>query len=168
MALSQDATNRLGIALASNVAGAEVVAAINNGAVNASPTFAAATVTGALTCGNFAASGANITLGSQASPAATGTTNANGTVLTAANNFVTGADGTKGVVLPATPTVGQEVTVVNTNGASALKVYADASGTGGTVNGGAANAAASLAANKGATYICISVTGANQWYSTGN
>lgn len=98
--------------------------------------------------------------------AATGTTQADAAALTNGTNVVTGANGTAGVQLPAPSYVGQEVAVINT-AASGLKVYADNGGTGGTVNGGASNAAATLAASKGATYVCTAMN-PSAWWSMSN
>lgn len=69
--------------------------------------------------------------------AATGTVQADAAVLTATNNLVTAADGTKGVVLPVNEP-DMSVHVVNTSAVSDLKVYPDL---GSTINGAAANAA---------------------------
>jgi hypothetical protein len=116
---------------------------------------------------NSTAPGAVIVFSSTGPIVAAGSTQGNAAALTNANNIVSGADGTKGVILPTPVQVGQEVAVVNTNGASALKVYADAGGTGGTINGGSGNASASLAASKGTTYVCTGLS-PTAWWSLAN
>ena len=138
-------------------------------------TFTNLTVTGTeAVTGNATLSGAKLTvaantvvLGGVGTLAAAGSVQANAAQIAAATTTVTGADGTKGVILPATPVVGQEVSVINTAG-STLKVYPDSSGTGGTINGGSANASVNLATLKSATYVCTNTTGANQWWSLSN
>ena len=82
-------------------------------------------------------------------------------MLTGATNVVTEANGSNGVILLAPAAIGQQVTVLNMNSSNALLVYPDS---GGSVNGGATNAPASLAANTGATYVCIGV-GPSSWSS---
>jgi len=83
-----------------------------------------------------------------AAPAAAGSTQATATPLASAKNFVTAADGTKGVRLP-TAEVNMAVTVVNTDASSDLIVYPD---TGASINGGSANATFTLAAGEEATF----------------
>lgn len=90
--------------------------------------------------------------GSVATIAAAGSTQADATALTGAINKVTAADGTKGAILPACTDDSRLTTrvVVWNSAAAVLKVYPN---TGGTVNGGSANAATSLAANTVAEFI---------------
>lgn len=71
--------------------------------------------------------------------------------------LVTGADATKGVILP-TPAAGRRIVVKN-NAGSVLKVYP---ATGGAINAIAANTAISLAANVPAMFIASSAT---QWWT---
>lgn len=73
--------------------------------------------------------------------------------------LATGADATKGVVLPA-PVAGQIVVVKNRDSDNAiLKVYP---ATGGTINALAANGALSMAAKTSAVFVAFSAT---QWYT---
>jgi hypothetical protein len=90
-----------------------------------------------------------------ATAAAAGSTQATATPLTASVNHVTGADGTKGVRLPAIAQPGQIVAVYNATSAQALKVYPP---TGGTINGGAANAAVTQSGLTLALFIATSST----------
>lgn len=85
-----------------------------------------------------------------ATPAAAGSSQATGTLLTAGKNFVTAADGTKGVVLPVA-VIGMEVVVVNTVSNQVLKVYPN---TGAIINALAANGAFSQQAGSNAVYRC--------------
>lgn len=84
-----------------------------------------------------------------ATVAATGSVIGDAAALTAINNLVTGADGTKGVQLPV-GIPGMRIFVQN-NVASILKVWP---GTGGAISGGSANAAFSQSASKNAFYVC--------------
>lgn len=97
-----------------------------------------------------------------ASTAAAGSATGDATVLPAATASVyptSGADGTKGVRLHADDNVtGRRIFVTNT-AAAVLKVYPP---TGGTVNGGAANAAVSSVSGKGVYLVCIDGT-AGTW-----
>lgn len=86
--------------------------------------------------------------------AAAGSTLATGTAITNVTTYVTGADGTKGVTLPA-GFIGQNYVIFN-NGGSALKVYPNASTI--AINGGTAGAAISVGANKGATLSILTST----------
>jgi hypothetical protein len=157
MPVSADLTNRLNISLGSPTAGSEAVSKMSGGLSS----------TDAVTCGNLSAAGAQLVFSSVAAVSAAGSSQGTAAALTGANNVVSGASGSNGVILPTPTAVGQEVSVINVNGTNAVKVYADNGGTGGTVNGGAGNAAASLAALKGATYLC---TGLNPsaWWSMSN
>ena len=67
---------------------------------------------------------------------------------------VSGADGTAGVRLP--PAAAGDVCRVYNPGASGLPIYPQ---TGGAVNGGAANAAVTLAAKKVGSFECIDAAG---------
>lgn len=97
-----------------------------------------------------------------ASTAAAGSTTSDATVLPAATASVyptSGADGTKGVRLHADDNVtGRKIFVTNT-AAAILKVYPP---TGGTVNGGSANAAVSSVSGKGVFLVCVDGT-AGTW-----
>lgn len=97
-----------------------------------------------------------------ASTAAAGTVTGDATVLPAGTAEVyptSAADGTKGVRLDASDNVtGRRLFVTNT-AAAILKIYPP---TGGTINGGAANAAVSSVSGKGVILICIDGT-AGTW-----
>lgn len=84
-----------------------------------------------------------------ASPAAAGNSAGTATAITADQNDVTGADGTKGVILPV-GVAGMRIRV--RNGVDAvLKVYPD---TGGTINGAGANVAFAQGPEREAVYTC--------------
>lgn len=91
--------------------------------------------------------------------AAAGSTVTDATQLSAGFTVVTGADGTKGVKLPATPTAGTVVFIKGTT-AGVLKVWPDAAA---TINAIGSNGALSLASGAiPAMFIAYSST---QWYS---
>jgi hypothetical protein len=94
-----------------------------------------------------------------AKPAAAGSTRADATALTASFSWVTGADATKGVVLPA-PTAGRVIAVKNDDAANAvLKVYAPGSA---KINGVAGSTAFSMAAKTACFYVAYDAT---DWFS---
>ena len=94
-----------------------------------------------------------------AKPAAAGSTRANATALTASFSWVTGADATKGVVLPA-PTAGRLVVLKNDDTANAvLKVYAPGSA---KINGVAGTTAFSMAAKTACWFVAYDST---DWFS---
>lgn len=94
-----------------------------------------------------------------AKPAAAGSTRADATALTASFSWVTGADATKGVVLPA-PTAGRVIAIKNDDAANAvLKVYAPGSA---TINGVAGTTAFSMAAKTACFYVAYDTT---DWFS---
>ena len=102
-------------------------------------------------------------VGSGGSVAAAGATLATGTTVNVSTAIVTGADGTKGVTLPAVGP-GESVTLFN-NSASTLKVYPP-SGAAIAVPGtglGTGDAAYSHTTYATCTYICQSAT---QWFVT--
>jgi hypothetical protein len=68
-------------------------------------------------------------------------------------------------LLPANALAGQELTVMNSSATNTLKVYPDGTG---TINGGSASAAKTLAANTGATYLCLTAGPNATWYSLSN
>lgn len=82
---------------------------------------------------------------STATVAALGTTLATGALITATSTSVTGADATKGVVLPASGIV-----FIGNAAAAVLKVYPATAA--GVINGGSAGANISIAANKGGMF----------------
>jgi len=95
---------------------------------------------------------------SSASPAAAGNSVANATAMTAQYNTVTGADGTKGVLLPIAA-ADEIVTVVNTDATNALKVYAI---TGSQINALGSTVAYSVTPGQTATFVGRSST---LWYT---
>lgn len=95
---------------------------------------------------------------SSASPAAAGNSVANATAMTAQYNTVTGADGTKGVLLPVAA-ADEVVTVVNTDASNALKVYAI---TGSQINALGSTVAYSVTPGQTATFVGRSAT---LWYT---
>ena len=94
-----------------------------------------------------------------AKPAAAGSTRADATALTASFSWVTGADATKGVVLPA-PTAGRVIAIKNDDTANAvLKVYAPGSA---QINGVAGSTAFSMAAKTACFFVAYDAT---DWFS---
>jgi hypothetical protein len=94
-----------------------------------------------------------------AKPAAAGSTRADATAMTASFNWVTAADATKGVILPA-PTAGRVIAVKNDDTANAvLKVYAPGSA---KINGVAGTTAFSMAAKTACFYVAYDTT---DWFS---
>lgn len=94
-----------------------------------------------------------VTATGAATVAAAGTNQGTAAALTAGvTNFVTGADGAKGVILPA-PTLGK--TVVYNSSASALWIYP---ASGGTINGASANAGVLIRGNSVAEFYQNSST----------
>lgn len=91
-----------------------------------------------------------------ASPAAAGTNQATGTVLTSQMNAVTAANGTKAVVLPPAE-LGVSVFILNTVTTAALPVFPSV-GNSDTINGAAANAVFTLGPGQAAWFIAINST----------
>ncbi len=85
--------------------------------------------------------------------AAAGSTAGDATLVTGRVTLVTGADATKGVILPA-DSIGVS-RIVHNSSASALKVWPP---TGAAINTGSVDAANSLAAGLTATYVTYSAT----------
>jgi hypothetical protein len=85
-----------------------------------------------------------------------GTDHTNGGTLIYTVNVVTGADNTKGVVLPVPAAAGQIAIVYSATATNGLKVYP---GLAGTINGGSANAAVTIEGKTAA--ICVSTDTAN-------
>ncbi len=123
---------------------------------------AGTTITGATITNSTIASGTltNASLSVDvAKPAAAGSTRADATGLTASFSWVTGADATKGVVLPA-PTAGRLVVLKNDDTANAvLKVYAPGSA---KINGVAGSTAFSMAAKTACWFVAYDAT---DWFS---
>jgi hypothetical protein len=94
-----------------------------------------------------------------AKPAAAGSTRADATAMTASFNWVTAADATKGVIIPA-PTAGRVIIVKNDDTANAvLKVYAPSSA---KINGVAGSTAFSMAAKTACLFVAYDTT---DWFS---
>jgi hypothetical protein len=94
-----------------------------------------------------------------AKPAAAGSTRADATAMTASFNWVTAADATKGVILPA-PTAGRVIAVKNDDTANAaLKVYAPGSA---KINSVAGTTAFSMAAKTACFFVAYDTT---DWFS---
>ena len=94
--------------------------------------------------------------------AAAGSSQATATLLQPGTfNKVTGADDTKGVVLPILPNVGHQLVVANYS-ASALVIYPNTSG---KINNGSANASITIGAYTNAEFIAVSTT---EWQATFN
>lgn len=98
-----------------------------------------------------------------ASTAAAGSASGDAGVLPAGTSRfypVTAADGTKGVRIHADDDViGREIVIINTVNSAVLKVYPP---TGGTINGGVADASLNTASGKSMRLVC---TAALTWYS---
>ena len=120
-------------------------------------TIAGATITNAtISSGTAAVSSLSLNV---AKPAAAGSTRADATALTASFSWVTGADATKGVVLPA-PTAGRVIAIKNDDAANAvLKVYAPGSA---QINGVAGSTAFSMAAKTACFFVAYDAT---DWFS---
>lgn len=115
------------------------------------------TVSGA-TISSSPVSGASVSV-DVAKPAAAGSSRTDATAMTASFNWVTAADGTKGVILPA-PTAGRLLVVKNDDTANAiLKVYAPGSA---TINGVAGSTAFSMAAKTAGWFVAYDTT---SWFS---
>jgi len=95
-------------------------------------------------------------------PAAAGSDQSDATALTKGQNNVTGADGTKGIALPAA-TAGDEVVIVNTDPGELLKVYPVYGGAA-AINGLAANIAFTMQPGERRVFIAESAT---QWRTGG-
>jgi len=86
---------------------------------------------------------------------AAGSTQANAALLTGVVNNVIGADGTKGVILPAPKVPGQSVWVYSSAATNALRVYPHS---GGTINHGTTNAAVTQTARTLVQYVATDLT----------
>jgi hypothetical protein len=118
------------------------------------------TITGATISGGTIDSASVTSLNlNVAKPAAAGSTRADATALTASFSWVTAADATKGVVLPA-PTAGRVIAVKNDDTANAvLKVYAPGSA---QINSVAGSTAFSMAAKTACFFVAYDTT---DWFS---
>ena len=151
MALSVDTERRLVTALASPAAAKELADLL---------TATAGDGTQTLTCAGLRVTGPLVVLGSVVTVPAAGTAAGDATALTGATHFVTGADGTNGVSFPATPEPGRLVGVINGSPDQPLLVYA---GGGGTVQGRAPDAPATLPPNRGGYYACVALEPPAWW-----
>ena len=86
--------------------------------------------------------------------APTGSTQGDAAQLTAAVSIVTGADGTKGVILPV-PKVGRQVSVYSATATNGLKVYPHS---GGDINDGTSNAAITIEGKTRADFLAVDTT----------
>ena len=118
------------------------------------------TITGATISGGTIDSASVTSLNfNVAKPAAAGSTRADATALTASFSWVTAADATKGVVLPAPP-AGRVIAIKNDDTANAvLKVYAPGSA---KINGVAGSTAFSMAAKTACFFVAYDTT---DWFS---
>lgn len=133
------------------VAGTTITGATISGGTIAGATLTTATVSGT---GTFTTLAVDV-----AKPAAAGSTRADATSMTASFNWVTAADATKGVVIPA-PTAGRIIIVKNDDAANAiLKVYAPGSA---KINGVAGSTAFSMAAKTACLFVAYDTT---DWFS---
>jgi hypothetical protein len=124
-------------------------------------TITGATISGStLTTATVSGTGTFTTLAVDvAKPAAAGSTRADATAMTASFNWVTAADATKGVIIPA-PTAGRVIIVKNDDAANAiLKVYAPGSA---KINGVAGSTAFSMAAKTACLFVAYDTT---DWFS---
>jgi hypothetical protein len=124
-------------------------------------TITGATISGStLTTATVSGTGTFTTLAVDvAKPAAAGSTRADATAMTASFNWVTAADATKGVIIPA-PTAGRVIIVKNDDTANAiLKVYAPGSA---KINGVAGSTAFSMAAKTACLFVAYDTT---DWFS---
>jgi hypothetical protein len=100
------------------------------------------------------AGGKAVHLAEVATVAAAGTNQSNAAPLTATVNKVTGADGTKGVRLPAPKRAGQIIIVYNA-GTVNLHIYPHS---GGSIAAGAANAPVTLPSILTSIFVAVSTT----------
>lgn len=119
------------------------------------------TLTGKVTAASLQLSGSDTIAGNQILStgvvAAAGTNQATATALTNDINYITGADGTKGVALPA-GAIGMKITVENGDGTNLLKVYPN--GASNVINALTATTALRMTPKEKLTF---EFTAANQW-----
>jgi hypothetical protein len=124
----------------------------------AGTTITGATISGGTIAGVSTSGITNLAV-DVAKPAAAGSTRADATAMTASFNWVTAADATKGVIIPA-PTAGRVIIVKNDDAANAiLKVYAPGSA---KINGVAGSTAFSMAAKTACLFVAYDTT---DWFS---
>lgn len=95
----------------------------------------------------------NLSGGANNSVASAGNSQGTGTLLANAVQAVTGADGTKGVTLPAITLADNKWYFIYNQSASGLKVYPP---TGASINSGAANAAITMSGTTSALIVAVS------------
>ena len=147
-------TKPVGVAFADPelVSGTTITDAAISGGTIANATISSPTVTG----GAVSVTSLNLNV---AKPAAAGSTRADATALTASFNWVTAANATKGVVLPA-PTAGRVLAIKNDDTANAvLNVYAPGSA---QINGVAGSTAYTMAAKTACFFVAYDTT---DWFS---
>lgn len=139
------------------VAGTTITGAAISGGTISSATISGGTLASpTITSGSVGVTSLNLDV---AKPAAAGSTRADATALTASFSWVTAADATKGVVLPA-PAAGRVVVIKNDDTANAiLKVYAPGSA---KINGVAGSTAFSMAAKTAGFFVAYDAT---DWFS---
>lgn len=96
---------------------------------------------------------------SVATVASAGSAQGDAAALTGKTNNVTGADGTKGVILPSVG-IGETIEVYNAVATNGLKIYPPTSG---TINGGSANAAITI---EGKTTALVKNLDGTNWSAT--
>lgn len=152
-------TKPVGVAFADPelVAGTTITGATISGGTITDATISGGTIASpAITGATVAVTSLNLNV---AKPAAAGSTRADATALTASFSWVTAADATKGVVLPA-PTAGRVIAIKNDDAANAiLKVYAPGSA---QINGVAGSTAFSMAAKTACFFVAYDAT---DWFS---
>ena len=152
-------TKPVGVAFADPelVSGTTITDAAISGGTIANATISGATITSpTVTGGAVSVTSLNLNV---AKPAAAGSTRADATALTASFNWVTAANATKGVVLPA-PTAGRVLAIKNDDTANAvLNVYAPGSA---QINGVAGSTAYTMAAKTACFFVAYDTT---DWFS---
>ena len=152
-------TKPVGVAFADPelVAGTTITGAAISGGTITDATISGGTIASpTITSGSVGVTSLNLNV---AKPAAAGTTVSNATALTASFNWVTGANATVGVVLPA-PTAGRVIAIKNDDAANAvLNVYAPGSA---KINSVAGSTAYAMAAKTACFFVAYDTT---DWFS---
>ena len=152
-------TKPVGVAFADPelVSGTTITGATISGGTIGSAAISGGTIdSAAITSSTASVTSLNLNV---AKPAAAGSTRADATALTASFSWVTAANATKGVVLPA-PTAGRVIAIKNDDTANAvLKVYAPGSA---KINSVAGATAYSMAASTASLFIAYDAT---DWFS---
>jgi hypothetical protein len=138
------------------VAGTTITGATISGGTISGTAVSNATLTGASVAGTGVFTSLSVNV---AKPAAAGSTRADATAMTASFNWVTDANGTKGVIIPA-PTAGRVIIVKNDDTANAiLKVYAPGSA---KINSVAGSTSFDMAAKTACLFVAYDTT---DWFS---